>query len=177
VPGPLATAGRNRALALLAQALTGLRAASAPPIFLWIGSGDLDLAAMAVAAALLSDCADGPLVRRFGTPSAAGAWFDAWADFLVIVAAFGGLAAAGMVPAWPLLPICLSFALFVATTRKRPVLYDPVGRYIGGILMVLALVLLTLPEFLVQETVLWTSAIACSITMLGRVAYVLPRGR
>jgi phosphatidylglycerophosphate synthase len=177
VTGPVASAGRNQALALLAQGLTGARAASAPLIFLWIGHGDLGLAAIGVAAALLSDCADGPLVRRFGTPSAAGAWFDAWADFLVIVAAFGGLAAAGMVPSWPLLPICLSFALFVATSHKRPVLHDPVGRYIGGILMVLALVLLTLPDLLVQETVLWTSAIACMITMLGRVAHVLPRGR
>jgi phosphatidylglycerophosphate synthase len=177
VAGSAAIAGPNRALAFLAQVLTGSRAASAPLIFFWIGRGDFGPAAVAVAAALLSDCADGPLVRRFGVPTAAGAWFDVWADLLVILAAFGGLAAAGVAPAWPLLPICLSFALFVATARRRPVLHDPIGRYIGGILMVLALVLLTYEDLVVQEAMLWTAAIACSITMLGRVAYVLPRGR
>lgn len=168
-------AASNAAIGTLAQALTGTRAASAPLIFAWIAGGNTGLAGLGVAAAMLTDYIDGPLVRRFGTPSTAGAWFDVWADFLVVVAAFGGLAWADMLPAWPLLPICISFALFVATSRRRPTIYDPVGRYIGGILMAAALTLLVVQDFLVQDTVVFTSAIACAITVAGRLAFVLPR--
>jgi hypothetical protein len=42
-----------------------------------------------------------------------------------------------------------------ASTGKRPTIYDPIGRYIGGILMVGGLVLLTVEDFMVQEAVLW----------------------
>lgn len=39
---------------------------------------------------------------------------DVWADFLTVVATFAGLWAGGFVPLWPLMPIILSFALFLA---------------------------------------------------------------
>jgi phosphatidylglycerophosphate synthase len=162
-------------LGLLPHVLTGSRFLSAPLIFYWIGAGTIGLAAAGMIAAILTDYLDGPLIRRFGIPSRAGAYFDVWADFAVIVAVYGGLAASGMVAGWPLVPIGVSFGLFVATSGKRPTIYDPVGRYIGGILMAGGLVLLTFEDFMVQEAVLWTMSIACGITMIGRVAYVLPR--
>lgn len=171
------TAMQTRALRFAGKTLTGVRLASAPLIFAAVVGGHAGAAAALVAAAILTDVLDGPLVRRFGTPSTAGAWFDIWADFAVIVAAFAGLAWAGLAPAWPLLPITASFALFVATARRRPTIYDPVGRYLGGILMGAALLLLTVEDFLVQDTVQLTAAIACIITMAGRVAHVLPRRR
>ena len=160
---------------LLPHLLTGSRLLGAPLIVYWIAAGATGFAAAGLLAAMLTDFLDGPLIRRFGTPSRAGAYFDVWADFAVIVAVFGGLASAGVVPVWPLFPIGLSFALFLATSDKRPTIYDPVGRSIGGILMAGSLVLLTVEDFLVQEAVLWTSSIACGITMAGRVAYLLPR--
>jgi|GEM_PF-1005861 phosphatidylglycerophosphate synthase len=167
-------AAGHAALGLLPHLLTGSRLLSAPLIVYWIGAGATRFAAAGLLAAMLTDFLDGPLIRRFGTPSRAGAYFDVWADFAVIAAAFGGLASAGMVAAWPLFPIGLSFALFLATAGKRPTIYDPVGRSIGGILMASSLVLLTVEDFLVQEAVLWTSSVACGITMVGRVAYLLP---
>jgi hypothetical protein len=57
-----------------------------------------------------------------------GALFDVWADFLV-------MAAAGIFSFCPLAPIGASFAVFIATSGMRPTMYDPVGQYIGGIVM------------------------------------------
>jgi phosphatidylglycerophosphate synthase len=162
-------------LGRLPHLLTASRVLSAPLIIYWIETSSMGLAAAGVVVAMMTDFLDGPLMRRYGAPSTVGAYFDVWADFAIIVAVFGGLAAAGIVPAWPIVPIGLSFGLFLATSSRQPTIYDPIGRYIGGILMAAGFVLLTIQDFVVQETVLWTASIACAITMAGRVAYVLPR--
>lgn len=169
----------GRALALLPQVLTATRLASAPLMVWLIAGGNLVAAAALCAAAMFTDLVDGPLVRRYGRPSRGGAFFDVWADFLVIIGAFGGLGIAGIIPLWPLLPIGLSFALFIVTSRRTPKIYDPIGRYLGGILMTASLILLMVEDLVVQETVLLTASAACLITMAARVAYVLPgeRGR
>jgi phosphatidylglycerophosphate synthase len=162
---------------LLGHLLTVSRLASSPLIFGWIVEGRAELAAGAAAIAMLTDWVDGPLVRRFGCPSRAGAWFDVWADLLVIVAAFAGFAAAGILSFWPLILIGASFLVFVATSGVRPTMYDPVGRYIGGILMAAALVVLLAQDFVIQRSVEWTVVIACLATMAARLAHVLPAQR
>lgn len=171
----VAAAARHGVLAALPHALTASRVVSAPLIVWCIFNGRMGVAAVLVGAAMVTDYLDGPIIRRFGTPSVAGAYFDVWADFLVVVAAFGGLGLAGMVPLWPLLPICFSFALFLLTSRHTPGIYDPVGRYIGGLLMVAALLLLLVDDFLIQEVVYHTAAAACLVTILARLVYLATR--
>jgi CDP-diacylglycerol--glycerol-3-phosphate 3-phosphatidyltransferase/cardiolipin synthase len=162
-------------LGSLGHLLTGARLGSSPFIFAWIVEGRIELAAAATGVAMLTDCADGALVRRFGRPSKAGAWFDVWADFLVIVSAFSGFAIAGIVSSWPLAWIVGSFVVFVATSGLGPSIYDPVGRYIGGILMAAALAVLLAPDFIIQQWIEWMVTIACLATMAARLAYVVPR--
>lgn len=115
-------------LGSLGHLLTGARLGSSLFIFAWIVEGRIELAAAAVGAAMLTDVADGPLIRRFGRPSNAGAWFDAWADFLVIVSVFAGMATAGIFSFWPLVPIGGSFLVFTATSGLAMKMYDPFGR-------------------------------------------------
>ena len=168
---------RGVCLGSLAHLLTGARLVSAPFIFAWIVEGSIELAAAAVGAAMLTDLVDGPLIRRFGRPSKAGAWFDVWADFLVIVAAFAGFAAVGILSFWPLLPIGASFALFIATSGLGPTMYDPVGRYIGGILMLGALGVLLAQDIMMQQAIELTVVIACLMTIVVRLTCTLPWGR
>ncbi|MHB1109108.1 MAG: CDP-alcohol phosphatidyltransferase family protein [Devosia sp.] len=174
--GTVASSRLGHVLAVLPHVLTATRVASAPLIVWLIFDGEIMAATVLCIAGMITDYIDGPLIRRFGTPSKAGAYFDVWADFLIVLAVFGGLGLAGLLPLWPLVPICASFALFIATFERKPTIYDPVGRYIGGMLMTAAVVLLVAQDFLVQEVVSWTVAVACSIAMVGRLAYLAPWG-
>jgi phosphatidylglycerophosphate synthase len=157
-------------LARLGHALTASRVAVAPAIGWWIVDGRLGLASAALLAAMASDLLDGPLVRRFGRPTRIGAWFDIGADLLLVSAAFAGLAIAGVLAWWPLWAIGASFAVFAATARRR--LYDPLGRSIGGVLMVAALAVLVTPDFAAQQVLGAAASIACAMTMGARLASV-----
>lgn len=168
---------RSSWLGALGHLLTVVRLGSAPFVLGWIVEGRFELAAAATAIAMLTDCLDGTLVRRFGRPSQAGAWFDVWADFLVIASAFFGFAVAGILSFWPLLWIGGSFIVFIATSGLGPSIYDPLGRYIGGILMVAVFTVLLAPDFIIQQSIERTVTIACLATMAARLVYLLSRMR
>jgi CDP-diacylglycerol--glycerol-3-phosphate 3-phosphatidyltransferase/cardiolipin synthase len=175
MPWVVSSTAQSSRLGLLGHLLTGMRLASCPFIFGWIVEGRSDLAAAGVSVAMLTDWIDGTLVRRFGHPSNAGAWFDVWADFLVIISAFIALAVAGILSTRPLVWIGGSFVVFIATSGLGPTMYDPLGRYIGGILMVAALAVLLAQDFAIQQSIEWTVTIACLATMAARVAHVIGR--
>lgn len=156
----------RRLLGSAGHALTLSRALSAPLVYQAIVDARMNLAAVLVAAAMLSDSCDGALVRRFGTPSTAGAWFDVVADLAVIVAAYAGLSA---VLGWaPTVAILACFVVFVATSGRAP-RYDPVGRYIGAVLLPAALLAVAVPDMLVQLSVVPVVVSACVITMGRRL--------
>lgn len=155
-------------LGWLGHGLTAARLVASAWIFQWIVDGRFLLAAGAMLLAMASDLLDGPLVRRFGRPSTAGAWFDIGADLALVVGAFAGFGAAGVLPWWPLWAIGFSFAAFAATARRR--LYDPFGRSIGGVLMLAATGVLLGSDLLVQLALGWAAVSACALTMLVRLA-------
>lgn len=105
-----ATAG---VLALLPQLLTGTRLLSAPVLWWLVTNFALGAALACLALAMISDAVDGALVRRFGVPSRAGAYFDATADLAVILAAFSAFAWIGIYPFWLVGLIGLAFLAFV----------------------------------------------------------------
>lgn len=160
-------------LFLLPQLLTGMRMLSAPLLW-WLVTGfALRAALVCLALAMLSDAVDGVLVRRFGVPSRAGAYFDATTDFAVILAAFGAFAWIGIYPFWLVGLITLAFVLFLLTSLLTPSIYDPVGRYIGGVLYAAAFATLALPDILAQHTILWTATGALTITIGARAIHTL----
>ena len=163
-PAPLA-------LRLLPHALTALRLALAPVLFLTIIRGRGDAAAACLVVAMITDAADGPMARRSGVASRGGAWFDVWTDFALIEAAFLGFAAGGTGP--PGLPvlIALSFALFAGTARMTYAIYDPVGRYIGGILMAAAFAVVALRDLYFAEAAYLATYGALFTTMAARTGF------
>jgi CDP-diacylglycerol--glycerol-3-phosphate 3-phosphatidyltransferase/cardiolipin synthase len=173
MPRTASAAARSSWLGSLGHLLTGMRLASCPFIFGWIIEGRSELAASAMGLAMLTDWIDGSLVRRFGRPSNAGAWFDVWADFLVIMSAFVAFAVDSILSAWPLVWIGGSFFMFIATSGLGPSIYDPLGRYIGGILMAAALAVLLAQDFVIQLSLEWTVTIACLATMAARAAHAV----
>lgn len=164
-------------LFFLPHLLTGMRLLSAPLLW-WLVTGfALGAALVCLALAMFSDAIDGALVRRFGVPSRAGAYFDATADLAVIMAAFGAFAWIGIYPYWLVGLISLAFVVFLLTSRLTPSIYDPVGRYIGGVLYAAAFTTLVLPDILAQHTILWTATGALTITISARAVHALAAAR
>lgn len=152
--------------------LTGMRLALAPVLYLLIVGGRGDAAAACLVLAMVTDALDGPLARRFGVASRAGAHFDFWADFVLIEAVFSAFAMSGAGPwAIPLLT-AIAFGFFVATARLTPAIYDPVGRNIGGILMGSAFGVLALRDLLVAQAVFTVALGALALTLCARAAFV-----
>lgn len=122
---------------------------------------------------MLSDAVDGSLVRRFGAPSRAGAYFDATADFAVIVAGLGAFSYLEIYPAWLVAMTTLAFVAFLLSSRLTQAIYDPVGRYIGGILYTAIVATLVLQDVLLQGVVLLTVTASLAMTLVARAAYTL----
>jgi phosphatidylglycerophosphate synthase len=165
--------GRWRAAGVLPQLLTGLRLLSAPVLWWLLTSLDFRSALACLGFAMLADAVDGALVRRFGTPSRAGAYFDATADFAVIVAAFGAFVYLEVYPPWLVGLITLAFVVFLLSSQLTSTIYDPVGRYIGGILFVAIAATLLLQDLLLQPVVLSATTASLAITLAARTTHTL----
>jgi CDP-diacylglycerol--glycerol-3-phosphate 3-phosphatidyltransferase/cardiolipin synthase len=84
--------------------------------------------------AIATDLADGYLARRLGVSSNLGAYFDATADFFVIMSTFAAFAIIALYPAWLLIIIASMFTQFLVTSRFGKPVYDPIGRHYGTFL-------------------------------------------
>lgn len=84
----------------LPNALTAARILLTPPIGWLLATGEPRTALPLLAAAALTDAADGWLARRLDARSALGASLDPLADKLLAATVFLGLAASGRLPAW-----------------------------------------------------------------------------
>ncbi len=165
----------GRGLFVAPHVLTGLRLVSAVLLWWLVTRLHLWTAFACLAFAALTDATDGPLVRRFGVPSRAGAYFDVIADFAVIFAAFAAFAAIGVYPAWLAALIAFVFAAFLLSSRLTPAIYDPVGRHIGGVLFVAVAATLLFPDLMVQQVILWTVTGALAATLAARAFYLVRR--
>jgi len=118
----------------------------AVPFFGAILAGRREAALAWLLAICVTDVADGVLARRLDARTDVGAYLDVGADFVVVTAGFAGLARAGALPWWILALVGAMFAQFVlSSTRRRPV-YDPVGRYYGGLLFGVIAAALAVPD-------------------------------
>ncbi len=171
----------HRPLAPLPNALCVLRAAAAPVLFWGIVDGapaGILLGVLVLAAA--TDVLDGPLARRLGACSPSGAYLDAVADLIVALAAFVAFTIVGVYPIWAPLLIVAAFALFVLTSGRAGLRYDPVGCYYGAFLFVAAGTTLALQDFAVAGTALAALVCLTAVTTVSRAGLLLPgpgRGR
>ena len=161
----------QRTVRAIPHALTALRILSAPALPLLALQGRTTEIALILGFALASDIVDGFLARRFGVASDFGAWFDVWADFAVVLAAFVGFALVQAVSWWLPALIVLSFVVFVATAHLNGTIYDPVGRAIGALLMIGGFSICIAPDLLVVDAVALTAIGALSITIANRTVW------
>jgi phosphatidylglycerophosphate synthase len=177
----VAASGRGsytvQVMPLLPQFLTGLRLLTAPLLWWSVTNLEFRLGLACLGFAMVSDAIDGSLVRRLGVPSRAGAYFDATADFAVIAAGFSAFAYLEIYPAWLAALITFTFLVFLQSSRLTSTIYDPIGRYIGGILFVAIAATLLFQDFLVQRVILWAAMASLAVTLGARAAFMLKSTR
>ena len=88
-----------------ANALSSLRLAIVPLFAYAIVSAQDTIALALFVFATATDVVDGYIARRLSATSRIGAVLDPVADWLIITAAFVGLAATGRIPAWVVVPV------------------------------------------------------------------------
>ena len=127
--------------------------------------------------ACLTDALDGYLVRRLGVSPFLGAYFDATADFLLVLAAFLAFVMEGIYPFWTLLLIGSMFAQFILTSGLKRPIYDPVGKYYGLFLFAAVGVTLVFPKPAVYNAVLVGIVGFTVASVASRVVFLLNRWR
>lgn len=121
-------------------AITSLRIAATPFTLWFLGIGNSSLFLAFFFFSLITDFLDGFAARKLDATSRKGAYFDAVADFSLITGIFFIYVIQGVYPFWILALIMFSFSQFLLTSLTRIQIYDPIGKYFGGLLYVTVIV-------------------------------------
>jgi phosphatidylglycerophosphate synthase len=153
-------------------AITSLRIGAAPFVLWTLSTGNLFLFLTLFIFSLITDLADGLVARRLKSTSRKGAYFDAIADFILIVGVFSIFAIQGLYPFWVLAIIVASFTQFMLTSIHRIQIYDLVGKYFGGLLYVIIIVTTALPMLSLFALSLQVIVGFFAISLASRAAYL-----
>jgi CDP-diacylglycerol--glycerol-3-phosphate 3-phosphatidyltransferase len=165
----------NRRWAFIVSGIMAIRVAAAP-LFLYTFLSNLTTWTLCIFLfACLTDAFDGLLARRLGASQFLGPYFDATADFLLVLAGFSAFVIKGVYPFWTLLLIGAMFLQFILTSGLRRPVYDPVGKYYGVFLFAAIGVTLLLPDFAVCYTVLISILGLTVASVTSRSVFLLSR--
>ena len=161
--------------ALIPSIVTALRLLVAPALFYTITMNQYLGAILILIFAGFTDFLDGYIARRLDASSDSGAYLDVISDFILIVLGFAAFVLKGWYDPFILLLIIAMFALFLATSSLKKLVYDPVGKYLGASLMVMLFVTLLFPEPLIRTILLVLLVIICLISIISRFSLFLRR--
>lgn len=123
-----------------ADVLTGARLIMLPYLVYALAAGLAGLAAVTLAAMILTDLIDGRIARRLGQARMFGAALDSGIDFVIIYTLFTTFFAIGTLPWWKWVVICTPAVLMAVTqllylVRAPEVSFAvaPAGKLVGAI--------------------------------------------
>lgn len=157
--------------------VTALRLLVAPVFFYMIMADQYLLAILILIFAGITDFLDGYLARKLDASSDIGAYLDVISDFILIVLGFAAFVLKGWYDPFILLIIITMFALFVATSSLKKLVYDPVGKYLGAFLMVMLFITLLFPQPLIRTILLVLLVIICLASIISRFSIFLRRNK
>jgi len=149
-------------------AITLLRAAAAPLFYQLFLHRSCAVAFAVFLFAAMTDILDGMVARRLSATSAFGAYLDVIVDFLLIVTAFAAFVQKQWYCALIVVPVVISFAIFLISSGVGRPLYDPVGKYLGSFCMGMILVTLLVPDATVRKVLTYTLAGFFTVSLLSR---------
>jgi phosphatidylglycerophosphate synthase len=125
--------------------------------------------------AIASDAIDGYIARKLGVTSPAGAYFDIIADFILVLTVFVAFVIDGIYPYWILILIVLVFLQFIASSKFKVLIYDPLGKYYGSFLFLMIFITLLPIESLNYNLLLSLIVVFTLISLLSRYLYFIFR--
>lgn len=128
---------------------------------------------MIIIIAGLTDVLDGHIARKIDKTSDKGAYLDVTADFILILSCFCSFILKDWYDPIILLLIIIMFFLFITTSGLKKPVYDPVGKYLGGYLMLMIFISLLLPEIEIRIILTILLATICIISMISRFTVFL----
>jgi CDP-diacylglycerol--glycerol-3-phosphate 3-phosphatidyltransferase/cardiolipin synthase len=121
---------------------------------------------------IVTDGLDGYTARKLNTTTSQGAYFDVVADFIWILAAFSAFSIVGLYPNWLIILFIFMFVQFIATSKSKVPIYDPVGKYYGSFLFLTVFISLISRSNWIN-TLLTVTIIIFSAASLGSRLYFL----
>jgi len=158
----------------LPSAVTFLRLIALPLLILTITDRLFFLADVLFIIAIASDLFDGYLARRLGVASRLGTAFDVSTDFWFIGGMFLYFGWTGVYPIWVFILMVLMFAQFALTSLFIRIIYDPFGKYLGGLLYgAIGLTILFSGQQLIRNFTLVCTVLIATISLLYRTLYII----
>lgn len=155
--------------------LTSIRLIAAP-LFLYTFLNGLFLISLSLLLlALITDVFDGYIARKLDVTSDMGAYLDVTADFILIVTCYLAYVIRGWYDPLILALIIAMFSLFVATSGLKKPVYDPMGKYLGGYLMLMAFISLLFPSIFLRKILLLLMVIICLVSIITRFSVFVRR--
>jgi CDP-diacylglycerol--glycerol-3-phosphate 3-phosphatidyltransferase/cardiolipin synthase len=116
---------------------------------------------------------DGHIARNYGLKSQIGAYWDVVADFILIMVVFAAFALKEIYPFWVLIIFIAMFSQFILTSRKKIIIYDPVGKYYGSFLFSVILITLILDNENINYVLLLLIVILSVISFISRLFFII----
>jgi phosphatidylglycerophosphate synthase len=155
----------------LPSAVTCLRFIAAPLFLYSFSSGQHIISLLIIVFAGVTDILDGYLARRMDSTSTLGAYLDVTADFTLIFVSFLAFVVRGWYDSWVLLLISILFVVFLASSRLKKPIYDPVGKYLGSFLMGMILLSLLFPQPFLRRILLIILVLLSIISLISRFIF------
>ncbi len=105
------------------------------------------LAVIIFSIAVITDIIDGIIARKLDICTTFGSYLDVTADFLLIFIIYISFIIDGLYPIWLLFLIVFMFIQFVITSRLKKPIYDPIGRFIFLILIIMVFITFISSEY------------------------------
>ncbi|MDI6643694.1 MAG: CDP-alcohol phosphatidyltransferase family protein [Methanobacteriaceae archaeon] len=157
------------------SAITSIRFIAAPIFFYFFWNYDLVSSFIVLIIALSSDIIDGYLARALDETSNQGAYLDVAADFFLIITCFSGFSIRGWYPPLILLLITVLFILFIATSKQEKPVYDPLGKYLGSILMGIILLSFLIIDVIFRQVMLIIIILFSLVSIITRLLFLKKR--
>ena len=119
------------------QALTGSRIIFSIVMFFLILLNQYLITFILLLISSFTDIIDGKVARKFEVTSTFGAYFDACTDFMLVLMNFLALVIIQLYSFWLIILICFMFFQFILTSNKLELIYDPIGKYLGTIHLII----------------------------------------
>lgn len=149
-----------------------MRLVAAPIVYYTILNCSCIIAFTVFAFASLTDLVDGKVARKYNATSSFGAFLDVIVDYILVIISFLAFYKKQWYCIFVFIPITVSFINFLLSSGNNKPKYDPFGKYMGAVIMVMIGITLLFPYVIVREMLTYLLAALFIFNMISRTIYL-----